>query len=113
MEDVPRLGEMAARGRRILVSPWAGGVLLLALLIVTAAYQFNVPTTIKLGSGYDLPYLNSYDLAYIDNWAGGVGDAGRFDNGSGKLFSRGERVELGDQRREISGRLFAGRFEAL
>ena len=79
MNDVPSLTEMAVRGWRILISPWAGGVVLLALLIVTAAYQSNVPTTIQLGGGYDLPYLNSYDLAFIDSWAGGFGDEVRFD----------------------------------
>jgi hypothetical protein len=55
---VTTLPEVWAKIRRVLLSPWPGAVLLLTLVIVSLAYQFAPALYIKLGGGYDRPYLN-------------------------------------------------------
>lgn len=55
---LPTLAEVTAKGRKALISPWAGATLALAVLATFLAYLFNPDLNIKLGGGYDRPYLN-------------------------------------------------------
>ncbi len=55
---LPTPREILARVRRICWSPFAGLVLLLAVLAILLGYQFGPPIEIKMGSGYDAPFLN-------------------------------------------------------
>ena len=54
----PTPREVLAKVWRIWWSPFAGLVLLLAGLIILIGYQFGPPIEIKIGSGYDAPFLN-------------------------------------------------------
>jgi hypothetical protein len=69
---------LVARSLTLLLSRWSLALLVLCAVAVTIAYSSNPTTHIKIGGGYDAPYLNTYDLAYIDNWAGGFGDIVHF-----------------------------------
>jgi hypothetical protein len=55
---LPTLPEVVTRGRRVLFSPWCAAVLLLAVVALFSAYLFTPVMRIKLGGGYDRPYLN-------------------------------------------------------
>ncbi len=56
----PGLPELVAKGRRIVLSPWSLAIFGLAVALVTLVYSFRPAYTydLKLGSGYDTPYLN-------------------------------------------------------
>jgi hypothetical protein len=71
---------------------------------MVAAYMFQPVTHIKMGGGYDAPYLNTYDLAYIDNWAGGFGQIVRFSGGAATGQSDQAAPEAGaGEDQEING----------
>ena len=54
----PDLKEIRAKAWRAIWSPFSLAVLVLAVIIVTVAYQARPGYDIKLGGGFDTPYLN-------------------------------------------------------
>jgi hypothetical protein len=54
----PTLAEISGKLVRGVWSLWSAAILGVALLMVVVAYQFHPATDIKLGGGFDAPYLN-------------------------------------------------------
>jgi len=82
---LPTLPQVVGRGRRVLFSPWCAAALLLAVVALFLAYLFTPVMRIKLGGGYDRPYLNLAE--------GGFGYAVRFDYDDGQSLLVGSESE--------------------
>ncbi len=82
---IPTRPEIISKAGGILLSRWCGAIALLTLLVVTLAYQFSPTIYVKLGGGYDQPFLNIAEQ--------GFSYAVRFDYDDGQSLLAGSDNE--------------------